>query len=213
MAVKDKPALDLTQVDGVKVEARTPAKVKAGRLAAADGRTEFALSGVDEIMLADGRVLYQCVTQPNGCGRTFASPVAARSHLKLHGGKAALARTQVKLAELETALAEAQREIKNKIRMIERRDAKIASLEADLTHAHAELAALQASAMLEPVQPMTSVEHAAQLADFGNRAAVLHHELARLLEAAGKLAAAGAPDADVLEKARKWDEFEKLMGR
>jgi hypothetical protein len=67
-------------VDGVKVTDRTPAKL-ATPMTNGEAR-EFA--GVDEIMLEDGRVLYQCVRSAF-CAKTFETPLSARAHLTAHG--------------------------------------------------------------------------------------------------------------------------------
>jgi hypothetical protein len=208
--------VDLTQVDGVRVEARTPAKFKAGGIAAKDGRTEFEADGIDEIMLADGRVLYQCVTRPNGCGRTFPNAVAVRSHLKVHSGKAMLARTLAQATELETQLAEAQREIKSLARMKENRDIKIMALQADLRQLRADyetrIAELEQGTDEQPKQPMTDEEHAKMLSAYGSRAAAFYEELRKLLtDFGGTLASMAPPDPEIIEKAARYDQFKNLL--
>jgi len=212
--------VDLTQVDGVRVEARTPAKFKAGGIAAKDGRTEFEADGIDEIMLADGRVLYQCVTRPNGCGRTFPNAVAVRSHLKVHSGKAMLARTLAQAADLETQLAEAQREIKSLARMKENRDIKIMALQADLRQLRTdyETRIAQLSQGIggwgQPSQHAapTSEEHAEMLRGYGTRASAIVDELGKLLnEVGGMLANTAPPDPEIIEKAARYDQFKNLL--
>jgi hypothetical protein len=68
-------------VDGVKVTDRTPAKLPTPLT---NGKLRV-VAGVDEIMLEDGRVLYQCVRSAF-CAKTFETPLSARAHLTAHGG-------------------------------------------------------------------------------------------------------------------------------
>lgn len=68
-------------VDGVAVTDRTPAKLTTPMT---NGKLR-EMAGVDEIMLEDGRVLYQCVRSAF-CAKTFETPLSARAHLTAHGG-------------------------------------------------------------------------------------------------------------------------------
>jgi len=205
--------IDLTQVDGVKVEARTPAKFKAGGIQAKDGRTEFEADGIDEIMLADGRVLYQCVTRPNGCGRTFPHAVAVRSHLKVHSGKAMIARTLAQAAELETQLAEATKRLMSAERMISNRDTKIVNLTNDLRQVRSELIALQQAAPTSDGL-IDREQYDQAIKTLGQNASAIAAALQALVSDAGRLVSRVAPpDPEILDKAAKWDEMSKLLGR
>lgn len=211
--IKLDPSLDLTQVDGIAVEARTPAKFKAGGIKAKDGRTEFEADGIDEIMLADGRVLYQCVTRPNGCGRTFPTAVAVRSHLKVHAGKATVVRALAQVADLEAQLSETTKRLTSAERMIANRDTKITNLTTDLRQVRSELIALQQAA---PTADGSADREAYEQAvkALGQNANAIAAALQALVSDAGRLISQVAPpDPEILDKAAKWDEMSKLLGR
>lgn len=72
--------VDHDLVDGVKVIDRTPAKL----VTPLTNGTPREVAGVDEIMLEDQRVLYQCV-RSEFCAKTFETPLSARAHLTAHG--------------------------------------------------------------------------------------------------------------------------------
>lgn len=67
-------------VDGVKVTDRTPAKLATPMT----NGTPREVAGVDEIMLEDGRVIYQCV-RSEFCSKVFETALSARAHLTAHG--------------------------------------------------------------------------------------------------------------------------------
>jgi len=210
--------VDLTQVDGVPVEARTSAKLKTTGVIANDGRTEFEADGIDEIMLADGRVLYQCVYRPNGCGRTFPSPGAVRSHLKVHAGKATVVRALTQVAELETALAEVQRENKSLTRMKEHRDQKIMGLQADLRQLRADyeakLAELQQGIAAEHADrdPMDREQYDAAVKALKKNADAIAAALSMLVSDVSLVVSQVAPpDPELVEKAARYDQFKSLL--
>jgi hypothetical protein len=72
--------IDRDLIDGRRVEKRVPAQfaspLTGGRLMAA--------AGVDEVLLDDSRVLYQCV-RSNRCADVFDTVMGAVAHLKKHG--------------------------------------------------------------------------------------------------------------------------------
>jgi hypothetical protein len=82
-------------IDGHQVTDRVSAK---GRNPVGGG--EMPVSGVDEVMLDDGRVVYQCV-RSEFCFDAFAAVASAVSHLRTHGRPQAAARKDRALAAEE----------------------------------------------------------------------------------------------------------------
>jgi len=66
------------------------------------GGMPVTLTGVDEILIADGRVLYQCV-YAKGCYRTFDNVTSARGHMSRHSSTLEL---RQKAAELDRIKAQ-----------------------------------------------------------------------------------------------------------
>lgn len=213
------PDFDYSQVDGVKVESRAPAKILLHN--PQSGKKESrALDGIDEVLLADGRVLFQCCHRPNGCGRTWDSARSVMSHLKVHIGRAAVKRAEDRVAELEEQLAAAERQVTSLTGMKERRDAKIMALQADLrlqasrhATAFAELQAAVVSAQ-DTGDPITRAAYNEAMSKLDKRSNELIGQLRELFaDVGGLLVHAGPPDAELLDKAQKWDEMSKLLGR
>lgn len=100
-------------VDGVKVTDRTTAKL-ATPLTNGEARE---VAGVDEIMLEDGRVLYQCVRSAF-CAKTYDTPLSARAHLTAHGTvrRAAKADKARRIAEDSRAVKSMASQIGHEVR-------------------------------------------------------------------------------------------------
>lgn len=95
---------DPDRVDGVEVIERNPARMKNIR---AGGGHTAELKDVDEVLLADDRVIYQCRSRNDStCERYFASVIGAVSHLKTHSPKYAERRAQVATVAPEVEVAE-----------------------------------------------------------------------------------------------------------
>lgn len=94
--------LDLTQVDGVAVAERTKANITVGSLE--DPLTSGISKDIDEVLLVDGRILYQCVARNGGCGKTWETARSVSAHMRAHSGKDALKRTRQELADVQAEL-------------------------------------------------------------------------------------------------------------
>jgi len=103
--------LDLTQVKGVRVEARQTAKMPLFGKALDNqaGSTHAEILGVDEVLLANGAIVYQCVQRPNGCGLTFDNVKSASAHLGRHRGRGALRRYEETIEQLRAEVTELRR--------------------------------------------------------------------------------------------------------
>lgn len=176
--------LDLTQVDGVKVEARKPAEGIAP-----DGLSMSEIKTVDEILLTDGRVLYQCVYPVYGCGKTFETPRSVTAHQRMHGGK-----TRARAAEKQLAQIDANK-----------RSAKQRRIDG----AAKGLATKRSRAQVDNVA-MTRI---AVIDELGIAGDMVREGLARL-ESAVHAALTIAPEIDpkILEKATKYDQMRGLLG-
>jgi len=87
-------------IDGHQVTDRVPAK---GRNPI--GGKPMPVGGVDEVMLDDGRVVYQCI-RSEFCFDAFAAVASAVSHLRTHGRPQAAARKDKALAAEERSRAQ-----------------------------------------------------------------------------------------------------------
>jgi hypothetical protein len=97
---------DLTKIDGVAVIERVKAKMKNIGLSGANGAE---ISSVDEVMLADERVVYQCVSPDDpDCGYWNVNPRSVTAHQRTHGRSGL--RRQLKAANNELNELKAHRE-------------------------------------------------------------------------------------------------------
>lgn len=90
------PQHNLDTIDGVAVVARATAQVATPLTKGVPADVK----GVDEVLLADERTVYQCVQVPvTECGLFFETAISARAHLVKHSAKRELARQRTAEAE------------------------------------------------------------------------------------------------------------------
>lgn len=79
-------------INGKKVESRTTATAPS----LLDKNKKTLVNGVDEVLLADGSIVYQCVRSRH-CFRDFETVKSATSHLRSHGRPQAAARRDAEI--------------------------------------------------------------------------------------------------------------------
>lgn len=79
-------------IRGQAVESRTPATAPS----LLDKAKKVTVGGVDEVLLADGSIVYQCVRSRH-CFREFDSVAQTTSHLRTHGRPQAAARRDAEI--------------------------------------------------------------------------------------------------------------------
>jgi hypothetical protein len=154
--------------------------------------------GVDEIMLMDGRILYQCVRSER-CGKVFGRAESVISHMRIHGTRTMAAKTDAQKEAAARGGRTAQAAIAERRALLigdESRSKWLSDL-ADLMDVAAPVLR-QLSTLKVPAPGMSAEDEA---------------EVKRLREQVAKLEAARVPDdelEDLRRKAAKWDTFRNL---
>lgn len=183
--------LDLTQVDGVKVVTRNKATIAVGFH---DSGTTGTAQDVDEVLLEDGRVVFQCVARTGGCGKTWDSPRSVTAHLRSHQGVVAQKRVQ---QELQEVTAENER-LKKQARENDRRRLKRDATEKPAAPVLDETTRLKRDNLLRHIDDgMSMIEQGRGMVRDGVDG------LARL---------AVPVDPEIAAKAAKYDQMRGLLG-
>lgn len=64
------------------------------------------ITTIHELLLDDGRVIYQCASRPDTCHKYANTAASVNAHMKTHGAKAELARAKAKLDAIEAKRAQ-----------------------------------------------------------------------------------------------------------
>lgn len=184
---------DMTQVNGVAVIERTKAKMTDGNNPGSE------LRDVDEVLLADDSVVYQCVSRAGGCGEVWPQARSVLSHLKVHQGVFATKRVQQELAEVS---AENER-LKRVARESDRRRAKRDTQSAE---------GVKTERVSKPLDDDTRMARTAALDEIARGSDLVEEGLKIIEVGAVQLANMAQPiDPTIVEKAAKWDNMKKML--
>lgn len=178
----DTPGNTRDLINGKKVESRTTATAPS----LLDKNKKTLVSGVDEVLLADGSIVYQCVRSRH-CFKAFDSVGQATPHLRTHGRPQAAARRDAE---------------------IDRENEKLAQRSAAGQKAQQVRAARLTRIVNDEERAKWLEETAAQLAEIG---ATLNL-LARARVEATEPEIGPEELAELREKAAKWDQLKGLVG-
>ena len=193
---------DLTQVDGVTVVERTKAKMQGVGLSGANGAE---ISTVDEVLLEDERVVYQCV-HPDDEDCVFHAPSvrSVTAHQRSHGRSALRRQLSQRDAELTEMKTKATQIRENRRRGAERaaqtKKAKRLALPAEVGNPG------------KPEDTLSDLETASRrVVTAFNAMQESMDEFQRVFLGYMRLAATSAtpttPDPELVAKAQKWDKY------
>ena len=192
--------LDLAHINGVKVIAR---QLMTHVTPISNGKA-VPMTYVDEVLLDDGTTIYQCVHPDETEVWVNANAISVRAHLGAHSDKKARRAAEKKLAEqaerrrlgaIQAAKTRAERKAQ----------AKLAA--DDVAEGDFVDEVLEPELVLSPENPFLD-----KLMNLELRAGQLHKELQ---EFRMKVALQGACYAteEMMDKARKYDDLMKMLGR
>lgn len=207
-AKSPRPDLDYTKVNGIKVEARNPAKLPlfgaALKIATEAGvDTLHEMDDVDEVLLANGTVVYQCVVPHNGCGATYETARKAMSHISSHRGRGAARRYEEQLKALTTENTTLKRRVSALTAAATRR----ANVQAAVGKPQPNGAPATGAETTKAIQEVERQAANASRA-IGSGLEALQSSLRAALVIATQ---AAGPDPAVVEKAKKYDQLRELF--
>lgn len=99
-------------IDGQRVDTRAVADVP---IPWKDGES-YKSKDIDEVLLADGRIVFQCNHNAERCNYWNASVTSVQTHQKIHSGNARAKRAEQELTEARAAAQAAQEELEKQRR-------------------------------------------------------------------------------------------------
>lgn len=169
------------------------------------------LRDVDEVLLANGDIVYQCVSRAGGCGATWPNPRSVLSHLKTHQGVYAARRAQQELADYRAQVEADAAAGKEKRSAVARKAVAV-------REARKAAKSVPTSGTEPFSRPSSNTEKDVQMArvaamDEMDRGWDLIDEGRKAVEAgAMTLAQLSRPtDPELVEKAAKWDNMRKML--
>lgn len=97
---------DRNVIDGHAVADRRPESIINLYDVGAGGRVPKKISQIHELLLDDGRVVYQCAMKPDECHKWAHHATSVNAHLKSHGAKAELSRVKAELDAIQAKQAQ-----------------------------------------------------------------------------------------------------------
>jgi hypothetical protein len=197
---------DRDLINGSRVVERTKAKlpnpVRGGEL--------FAQPDIDEVLLENGEVWYQCASRNGSCNAAYARPRSVMSHLKAHSPRAVNRRLNEELEAERARAAELDAELTRRRESLSNRAKKAAQTrQENRRNGHAVTHGGDSEVTIEFTEVARSLASAATQLEAG--IGTLNLALSHLQQAITQLPQLPVADPALIEAARKYEALRGLI--
>jgi hypothetical protein len=201
-----------SEIDGVMVETRIPAKLLVPSRSEPHPHTT-----IDEVLLVNGEVLFECVHPNRGdCTFTATSAVSVRAHQKAHGPMAEARRLQRELAAAEAERAQATAELEERIKRRSngsRKGAETRRRKRGDVDQNNDEGKINGTGGDNGVVRQIQLTLSALTVDVAHTSTVLERIIEQLRAVHAQLDGVSIADNDLRDKAAAWDQLRGLMSR